>query len=846
MTRPAVVERVRTHARRILLTLTAVPLLLVSHATVALALASDKVAPADSRAPQSLAWITVQDSHGVPLWSYELNIDDGGINSPDLFVYAPPAHYAWIAYQDGCAIGIWMIEQAISFGWFKLIATPAMAVGESLHAVMAQLDVRAAMLMLAGAVFGWFMMRGRYMSALYEMFAAAIIAALAVGVFANPVALVAGPDGLVMKAREAALAIAVAQPKNVLDARDASQNNHTRPTGPQGDTAQERGDNASKTMVNQLVDTFVRGPHQYVNFGRALDGTKCENAYTQALKEGPYGKDNDGLRAKVGACDPAAKSYADAPGPGMVVDAMSVMPSGGAILGFGVVVAAILLVACLYACYRAVMAVIETPFGIIPGGRAALASSVAQIIQETVMVFFILVFLAIYLVFIQTAMTPADGEPIMKRFWLVDTISFAGIIVAIRERRRIKAMGKRLRSWLLTRPDGSRIRESEHEAGRGLSTLAKLGQARNLLPRRHRGPLPGPARVAASDEGEEEPSKELVPVGGGSGQSGSPQQGRARRASWPGVSDPRVVDGELMDEDPAPMPASSTIVDGELVHSEIESGQRPAIGAGPSGPGGGPGGPSAGGPAGGGLRARLDAGKPRNALPSPAAAGAVARLAVAAATGGAAGVALEGAKQVAARAAGTVVAKSVQRRELEQRLSEASQGQGSQEHGGPPVRVPGQVSAYPPAAAAPAADREREREQGRRSVPGRDAGAGARGEVRTPQVTGGSGESREPAARAVAASSRGAASSAPREVARAAGSRPVTAPSVRAESTPATPAPAKPETASGAPRPATDSRTPATDSRKPAGDSARARAERREEARRRLQQALSQTRGPRQ
>lgn len=829
MTRPATVERTRSRARRILLTLTTIPLLLVSQATVALALATDKVAPAASRAPQSLAWITVQDSHGVPLWSYELNIDDGGINSPDLFVYAPPAHYAWIAYQDGCAIGIWLIEQAISFGWFKLIATPAMAVGESLHTVMAQLDVRAAMLMLAGAVFGWFLMRGRYMSALYEMFAAAIIAALAIGVLANPVALVAGPNGLVMKAREAALAIAVAQPKNVLDARDASQSNHTRPTGPQGDTAQERGDNASKAMVNQLVDTFVRGPHQYINFGRALDGTKCENAYTQALKEGPYGKDNDGLRAKVGACDPAAKSYADAPGPGMVVDAMSVMPSGGAILGFGVVVAAILLVACLYACYRAVMAVIETPFGIIPGGRAALASSVAQIIQETVMVFFILVFLAIYLVFIQTAMTSADGEPIMKRFWLVDLMSFAGIVVAIRERRRIKAMGKRLRSWLLTRPDGSRIRESEHESGRGLSTLAKLGQARNLLPSRKQGRVSRSAREEGSrvpGEGQEA-SREVVPVGGGAGEAGSGGSSRGTRPSWPGVSDPRIVDGELMDPEPdpgrAPLPATSTI-DGVLVHSEIESGQRPAIGAGPSGRDEGPGGPQAGGPTGGGLRERLEAGKARNALPSPAAAGAVARLAVAAATGGAAGVALEGAKQAAAHAAGTVVAKSAQRRELEQRLAGSSHGQSAREGGGESARVPGQVSAHPPTAPAPGAARER----------GQDRGSGARsaaagqGEGRQPSVAPGpgrSGDGSEPAARAVAAPTRGPASTSRASSANTSGSGSRSATSS---------APAK--AAKSAPGPADGSRVPV-------GDSARQSAERREEARRRLAQALSQTRG---
>ena len=691
MTRPAVVTSTLRAARRLLLALLAVPLVLTGRASIALALTAN-AAPIISQTPSGLAWITVKDSNGIPLWNYELNIDDGGINSPDLFIWAPPAHALWTAYQSCCAIAIWIMEQALSFEWFTMLSGPAVQVGNVLHHFMTQVDLRIAAMSMAGLAVAWFAMRARYATAVYEFAAASIISALAVGAFANPVALVAGPDGLIMKARETALA--------AVSTTDAST--------PGLITAQDRGDAKSKEVVAGMVDVFVRGPHQYVNFGRPLVGTKCESTYNTALKAGPYGKDNDGLRNKVGECDTTAKAYADAPGPGMIADAASIWPAGAALIGFGVIVAASLFIAAAYACYRAALAVWDIVAGILPGGgRAALASTIAQIVQEAAMVFFILVFLVLYQLFIAYAMAPHDGQSIMKRFWLVDFIVVAGSVIAIRERRRIKMMGQRLAGALATRPAGSLNRPTERQPGHLLANAGRLGQARNLLPSRRGG---GSLSASGAGEGagagfyshfnnqqvlnvfQGAPAGEPpVAVGGGLGRRDAP-------AGYPGGHPGgRPTNGHA--EHTLRYPDASAVrhggddvLDGEIVHRELGGRDRAAL-EGPGAPalpgGAGPDGPDPGSPS--RLQDRLDASKPRVGLPSPAAARSAARLAIAGATGGISAVAVEGARQAASAGAGKVIERSAKRREVEAQLRDArggSAGSGEVVRAQQPVRPP--------------------------------------------------------------------------------------------------------------------------------------------------------------
>lgn len=403
------------------------------------ALAADDTKEHMGQFPATFDWIGIKDSHGVPVDRFELSIDDGGLNSPDLFVWQVPLHALWGFYWGFASIGIWFMDWALSFGWIDWIYQPMNTVGVELHQVMSRFGIAGSLATIAACLVAFTFVRGKTVTALWDYFMIVAVLCVAASSFANPVEKVLGPSGYVMTAHdwtmEAVSNLAV----------DAN------PDGSSAPVFDAHGGQMPITSV--FVDTFIRIPQQFVNFGHELDD-KCQSVYTDALKAGPYGGDGD-LRDKVGECDPAAKTRGDAPGAGMFADLNAILPAGAILVLFAIVLAGSVIVAAFNAGWKAVRANFDLITGVLPGVfRSALAATIAEIIIAVGMVVVSIFFAALYVVVVASVMRGHDDWPAAKTFVVVDVVMLVGLVVFIRQRGKAKHASAQLQRAMLFRPNG--------------------------------------------------------------------------------------------------------------------------------------------------------------------------------------------------------------------------------------------------------------------------------------------------------------------------------------------------------------------------------------------------------
>ena len=199
------------------------------------------------------------------------------------------------------------------------IAAPMIAVGDAMQSVVHRIGAVPVLLTVAAVVAVAWMMRGRWATGIFELSMALVIAALATGVFAQPVRMVAGDNGLIVQSQQWGLELSTAL---------------ADPSAAPGQNPEQ----LRKAQTGLLVDTFVRIPTEMINFGRVLDGGKCESDYTDVIQAGPYGGESD-IRDKVGDCDSALKDYADQPTASMALGSLVFMPASFVILLMSLILA---------------------------------------------------------------------------------------------------------------------------------------------------------------------------------------------------------------------------------------------------------------------------------------------------------------------------------------------------------------------------------------------------------------------------------------------------------------------------------------------------------------------------
>ncbi len=382
--------------------------------------------------PPSLSWIQLSDSRGISIWNYELSLDRGGITSPDKFFWASITDACWGFYRSGVALALWFLDWVMSFGWLHVVATPMIAVGDAMQSVVQRVGAVPVLLTIAAVVAVAWMMRGRWATGIFELAMALVIAALATGVFAQPVRMVAGDNGLIVQSQQWGMELSAA----LADQAAAGQS----------------PEQLRKTQTGLLVDTFVRIPTEMINFGRVLDGGKCEGAYTDVVKAGPYGSESD-VRDKVGDCDSALKDYADQPTASMALGSLVFMPASLVILLMSMILAGSVITAGCYAIYQSVKAIVSLVTGLLPGGsRGSLMLTFAEAAISLVIILFTSVFLGIFLQVIQAMFKSGSGDAIPKTFVIVDVLLVVGLIIYMRQRKRFKEAAHRLAELLSKRP----------------------------------------------------------------------------------------------------------------------------------------------------------------------------------------------------------------------------------------------------------------------------------------------------------------------------------------------------------------------------------------------------------
>lgn len=383
--------------------------------------------------PPALSWIQLLDSRGISMWNYELSLDRGGVTSPDKFFWASITDTCWGAYRSWCALALWFLDWVMSFGWLHVVAAPMIAVGDAMQSLVQRIGAVPALLTIAAGFAVAWMMRGRWATGIFELAMALVIAALATGVFAQPVRMVAGDNGLIVQSQQWGLELSAA-------------------LADQGATSGQSPEQLRKAQTGLLVDSFLRIPTEMINFGRVLDGGKCEGVYTDVVKAGPYGSEST-IRDKVGDCDSALKDYADQPTASMALGSVVFMPASFVILLMSLILAGSVIAAGCYAIYQAVKAIVSLVTGLLPGGsRGSLMLTFAEAAISLVIILFTSVFLGVFLQVIQAMFKSAAGDEIPKTFVIVDVLLVVGLIIYTRQRKRFKEAAHRLAELLSKRP----------------------------------------------------------------------------------------------------------------------------------------------------------------------------------------------------------------------------------------------------------------------------------------------------------------------------------------------------------------------------------------------------------
>jgi hypothetical protein len=416
-------KRLSARARRVAWISVGVPLVLLATALPAYA--------DGSTSPSALSWINVEDSHGISIWQYEMSLDRGGVRNPVRAVWAIFIDMSWQLYRGYIALACWLVDWTLSMDWLGWVAGPVMDLGDGLHQVVARFGATTTLLTLTAVVAVLWMARGRWVTGIFELGMSLVIASLAVGILANPVRLVAGEDGMLMNSRDAGMSIAAGLQDG-------------------GDTTTADSDALRSEVTGMLAETFLRKPQQVVNFGEVIDGTKCEKDYNEVLTDGPYGDDDD-IRNAVGDCDGDLGDVAEHPNAGMFMSLGVLMPAGFVAVTFTAILCGAVLIAGLYALYQSLKMIVALVMALLPGGaRGSLWMTIAELIISMVTIVFSIVFLAAYLMLIQTVFS--NGDSPMATFFIMDVLLLAGIVVFLKGRKRIKASADRLAQAMAKRP----------------------------------------------------------------------------------------------------------------------------------------------------------------------------------------------------------------------------------------------------------------------------------------------------------------------------------------------------------------------------------------------------------
>lgn len=450
----------------------------------------------------------VADSHGLAVTDYELSMDDGGWTGKA--TGQGISHWmvttSWDLYRVYVAVAVWLLEVATSFSWMEMLRPPLEVVAAALQDVIDRLGVIPLFLTLAAVVAGGWLLKGRYGTAVSEVTLSLVLATLAGGILANPIAVMTGPAGGLTLAQELGTelsAAVVAGPgagEPVWEVPD-------QPPGQRSDAMRDAAaDEARSVVAGRIVELFVRTPHQLINYGTNLDQDDpgCAQVYDEALAGGPY-EDDAVIRDRVGDCNEAYKAAASDPGSALVTG-MFVGPSAALLVLLMLALTFCLLMASLLALWEAARLVVELVRGILPGDmRAGIWECACSAITALGLIVGILLGIGVYLQVMSAVFTSDQGWSAWAMFVFVDVLMLVAAVLMVaatmKMRRRGRRLGQKLASRTSPRPVSMPDRSSVPQVLSSAAHLASSGahMVRRGVAARPTGQVPpgGAGAVAA-------------------------------------------------------------------------------------------------------------------------------------------------------------------------------------------------------------------------------------------------------------------------------------------------------------------------------------------------------------
>lgn len=300
------------------------------------------------------------DSRGNHIDSYMyLSLYDGGTTGMDTKFFSWIAAMQWTIYANLVKTAILWLDWVASLGWKDFLIGPLSALSSTAQTVIGTIGLRPLMLTILAIVVTVLLIRRRTGAALSELAIGCLMAALAAGALANPMAVVAGPSGAISQAQEVGDTLSTAIST---DGEDLDGSSSTDDSG----------------LTGALIDTMLRTPHQLINYGQVIDGGPCEEVYDSAIalpvdSQAPAGatpaqsSDGEDARITIGECDASLQAVADNANPQMVWNILRLTPASVFFVVLSVVILLLSMGAVLVAGWAAVSLVWQSLLGIAPG-----------------------------------------------------------------------------------------------------------------------------------------------------------------------------------------------------------------------------------------------------------------------------------------------------------------------------------------------------------------------------------------------------------------------------------------------------------------------------------------------
>lgn len=237
---------------------------------------------ADGEGNVLISWMGIKDSDGVPVAKYTLSLNQGSWSKPAYAAFAMLALLIYEIYLCVIATALWLIKFALGLEWMRLFTTPFTTIGHGVSDAVDRLGLAPTALAVLAIIVACTALAGKTAKAFSNIAMGLLMVGLAATIFANPLAELIGPSGLIAKGRDTGMQIAATMSDGQTPGIDG------------------QGLNAD-TLTASLADRFLRHPTQMINFGMVSDSIsrKCEQAWSKGISAGR----GDDLKDDMGACD---------------------------------------------------------------------------------------------------------------------------------------------------------------------------------------------------------------------------------------------------------------------------------------------------------------------------------------------------------------------------------------------------------------------------------------------------------------------------------------------------------------------------------------------------------------